>query len=58
MATGGDAGAPVATVIQAAVGAPVSVGGSVAMAPPVDELAFGPLLADEPPADTPEWANL
>jgi hypothetical protein len=59
---GQQAAAPVAAVIQAVVAAPVSAGGAVgasertAMA--LDELAFGPVLADEPPADSPEWADL
>jgi hypothetical protein len=51
----------VATVIQAVVGAPVrAVGGPVASAEaePAVELTFGPVLAEEAPTDTPEWADL
>ena len=62
-ATVGDASAPVATVIQAAIGQPIRAGGgSVALAEPEPvaeaEPLFGAVLADEPPADTPEWADL
>ncbi|MFI5284412.1 MAG: amidoligase family protein [Candidatus Dormibacterales bacterium] len=50
---------PVAAVIQAVVGAPVPAGGAVALAEPESAIvAFGALLADEPAADTPEWADL
>src|SRR6202011_4597803 len=62
-ATVGDASGPVGTVIQAAIGQPIRAGGgSVALAQPEPvaeaELLFGAVLADEPPADTPEWADL
>src|SRR5947207_4949419 len=59
---GRESSAPAAAVIQAVVGAPVSAGGDLANFGPsevrADELAFGAVLADEPPADSPEWADL
>ena len=59
-AAGADGGTAVATVIRAAIGAPVSAGGALALAQPEveAELTFGQLVAHVPPADTPEWADL
>ena len=60
IAAGADRGTAVATFIRATMGPPVPVGGGAIVANPVlqTEFAFSRLLADEPPADTPEWADL
>ena len=54
----GDAFAPVATVLQASVGSVVSAGPAVAFAGAESERDLEVLPADEPPTDTPEWAEL
>ena len=55
----GEISTPVATVIRAVIGAPVPVGGAVAFGESGStELVFEPLLAEEPPAESPEWADL
>jgi Putative amidoligase enzyme len=54
----GDAFAPAAVVLQASVATPLSAGAPVAFTSAELQPDFEVVPADEPPTDTPEWAEL
>ena len=53
-----DAFAPAGVVLQASVGAPISAGARVAFSQARSQPDVDFVPADEPPTDTPEWAEL